>query len=189
MYKSGVKNKHHTGTGNSSLSKLLFSIEVDRVLFFFFFFEVFQCGPLQSAMLSFSWLACIAVQWTCPEQRSDSLWVCALHGSEWLRSADNTLPDEEGKRKSKQPRHMTWYIAFGSLWCCGSALGSAQAKNWSACEWIAPVKPRRENSYLCKHHFVALEGTGKAFYFFQKTAPKCAMCLRVFFLVVFSWLC
>lgn len=39
MYKSGVKNKHHTGTGNSSLSKLLFSIEVDRVLFFFFFFD------------------------------------------------------------------------------------------------------------------------------------------------------
>lgn len=191
MYKSGVKNKHHTGTGNSSLSKLLFSIEVDRVLFFFFFWSisVWATSVCHAIFLLIGMHSCaVNVSWTkewltlgmCTA-RFRMAAVCWQHSTWW--------GGEKEKQAAIQSRHMTWYIAFGSLWCCGSALGSAQAKNWSACEWIAPVKPRRENSYLCKHHFVALEGTGKAFYFFQKTAPKCAMCLRVFFLVVFSWLC
>lgn len=62
IYKSGVKNMPHTGTGNSSLSKLLVSMEVDRVLFFFFW-KYFSVGHFSLPYyLSPDWHA-----WLCSE--------------------------------------------------------------------------------------------------------------------------
>lgn len=133
MYKSGVKNKHHTGTGNSSLSKLLFSIEVDRVLFFFFFWSIsvwatsvchaiFLLIGMHSCAVNMSWTKEWLTLGMCTA-RFRMAAVCWQHSTWW------------GGEKEKQAAtaydlvHSIW--EFVMLWkCFGQRTGQELKRLW-----------------------------------------------------------